>query len=82
MITLDWLLVFSTYKDLHHDVKTILLQLLNRGAVKDWEACDVEPKFSADIYTTFKIRSLDGLFENRIYKYCLPKKSYVGHIYH
>lgn len=48
--------MFNTYKGLHDVVKKVLLRLLNRGAVNEWEACDAEPQFSTDIYTTLKLR--------------------------
>jgi hypothetical protein len=47
--------MFNTYKGLH-EVKKVLLRFLNKVAVNEWEACDVEPHFSADIYTTLKLR--------------------------
>lgn len=48
--------MINTYKDLHDVVQKVLLRLLKRGGVNEWEACDSEPQFSADIYTTLKLR--------------------------
>jgi hypothetical protein len=46
----------NTYENLHDYVKRVLLRFLIQAAVNDWRTSDIEPKFSADIYTSLKIR--------------------------